>query len=237
MTLSELQSLIGSLTSDPNHDRYALTDINTELDNTQNQWNQEIKIIKETTTITVIAGQRQYLLSLITGTPLAFPRVTHKGLPIKKRSKAYFDLYYSANDWTQDIGTPLEFVIEGTDPSNLDLTLHPTPQSGDAGANLVVEATIIHTPMAASTDVPFMLGATSNYLLRPFDFYLAYSTSARLLARDPSATNQAKATQYLQISNDGKANLTQVFKALEAEEPKRLIGGRNWNTGNIRILK
>lgn len=235
MILSDLQSLIGSLTNDPNHDRYSLADIGTELDNTISQWNQEIKIIKETTTITTVVNTRQYALTLITGTPLSFPRVTHKGLDLKKRSKAYFDLYNT--DWTQDLGTPIEFCIEATDPSNLLLTVHPTPQSGDIGANLVVEAVIAHTPMSAASDVPFMLGALSNYLCRPYDFYLAYSAAARLLARDPSTVNQTKAQEYLKISADGKDNLTQVFKALEAEEPKRMSGGRYWNSGAVRLPK
>lgn len=235
MQLSDLQSLAGSLCNDPNHDRYALSDINTELDNAQNQWNQEIKIIKETTTITEVANQRQYLLTLITGTPIAFGRVTHKGIDLKKRSKQYFDLY--GNDWTTDIGTPLEYCVEATDPSNLYLTLHPTPQANDAGAYLVVEAIIGHTSMSASTDVPFLLGTASNYLLRPYDFYLAYSVAARLLARDPSPTNAARAGQYLKIASEGKDALIQVFKALEAEEPKRMSGGRYWNGGNVRKPK
>lgn len=227
MILSDLQTLVGSLTNDPNHDRYSLSDINTELDNTQSQWNEEIKLIKETTTITVASGQRQYLLSLITGTPLSFPRATHKGIDLKKRSKSYFDLYTSS-DWTQQIGTPTDFFIEATDPSNLFLTVFPTPQGGDAGANLVVEAVIAHTPMSAASDVPFMLGTSSNYLLRPFDFYVAYSASARLLARDVSATNQAKAGEYLKIAGEGKELITNVFKQLEASEPLRLVGGRRW---------
>jgi hypothetical protein len=235
MQLSDLQSLVGSLANDPNHDRFALTDINTELDNTQNQWNEEIKIIKETTTLTVVDSQRQYLLTLMTGTPLAIGRVTHKGLDLDKRSKQYFDLY--SNDWTQDIGTPTEFCIEATDPSNLYLTVHPTPQSGDVGANLVVEAIIAHTAMSASTDVPFMLGTSSNYLVRPYDFYLCYSVAARLLARFPSEENNARAERYLDISKDGKSNLIQVFKALESQEPKRIGGGRYWKSGNVRLLK
>lgn len=235
MQLSDLQAFVGVLTQDPNHDRYALSDINTEFDNAQNQWNEEIKIIKETTTITVVANQRQYPLTLITGTPIAFGRVTHKGLDLHKRSKQYFDLY--GLDWTQDIGTPVEFCVEATDPSNLYLTVHPTPQSGDAGANLVVEAIIGHTPMAVVTDVPFLLGTSSNYLLRPYDFYLAYSVAARLLARDPSILNSPRAAEYLKLSKDGKDNLIQVFKALEAEEPKRVSGGRYWSSGNIRLAK
>lgn len=235
MQRSEIDALVGSLANDPNHDRYSLADIHTEEDNAQNQWNEEIKIIKETTTITVVDGTRTYALTLITGTPVAIGRVTHKGLDLEKRSKAYFDLYGA--DWTQDIGTPREFCVEATDPANLLLILHPTPQSGDVGANLVVEAIIGHTPMASDTDVPFMLGTASNYLLRPYDFYLAYNVAARLLARDPSELNNARAGQYLKLSGEGKANIVQVLKALEAEEPKRMSGGRYWNSGNVQLLK
>lgn len=235
MTYSDLQTLIGSLTNDSNHDRYTLVDIATELDNTMNDWNEKAKLIKETTTITEIANQRQYLLSLITGTPISFSRVTHKGIDLHKRSKAYFDLY--GLDWTQDIGTPVEYCIEGTDPANLYITLHPTPQGSDSGANLVVEAIIGHTSMSLSTDVPFMLGTLSNYMLRPYDWGVAYSTSARLLARDPSPVNSPKAQSYEGVATNVLDDIIQVFKALEAEEPMRLSGGRYWNSGVIRFLK
>lgn len=227
MNLSELQSLVGSLTGDPNHDRYSLSDINTELDNTQGQWNEEIKIIKETTTITVVDSQRQYALTLLTGTPLAFPRATHKGIDLKKRSKSYFDLYTSS-DWTQQIGTPTDYFIEATDPLNLYITLYPIPQGGDAGANLVSEAIIAHTPMSAASDVPFMSGTDSNYILRPYDFYIAYSAAARLLARDASDPNYAKKNEYQKISGEGKELLINVFKDLEAVAPPRILGGRRW---------
>lgn len=232
MTLAELQSLIGTLCNDAAHDRYSLADITTELDNTQNSWNIEAKIIKETTTLTVIDSQRQYLLSLITGTPVAFPRVTHKGLEIDKRSKTWFDLY-SGVDWTTVIGTPTAFFIEAQDPTKLYITLYPTPQSGDAGANLVVEAIIAHTPMSLSTDVPFMLGTSSNYLLRPYDYGVAYETSARLLTRDPTSVNAKKQVDFNNIAGSVKANVIQVFRALEAEEPKRFRGGRYWDHGTV----
>lgn len=237
MTLTELQVLVGSLTNDPNHDRYSLTDVNLELDNTQSQWNEEIKIVRTTTTITVVANLRQYnILGLVAKIPIAVGRVTHKGLDLKKRSKAYFDLY--GLDWTTDLGTPIEFCIEASDPNNLYLTLHPTPQDADAGANLVVEPIVAHQTMSLSTDVPFSLSSSeTNLFLRPYDFYVAFSTAARLLARDPSEINNARAAEYLKISSSGKANLVQVFKALEAEEPKRMSGGRYWNSGNVQSLK
>lgn len=236
MMLSDLQTLIGSLTNDPAHDTYPLLDIGVELDNSMNEWNIEVGIIKQTTTITTVLNQRQYLLTLITGTPIEVSRATHKGLPLDKRSKAWFDLYAGV-DWTTDLGTPKEFCVEATDPANLYLTVHPTPQSGDIGANLITEVIVGHTPMSASTDVPYMLGATSNYLLRPYDWYLGYSVAARLLARNASSANQLKSTEYAVIAKNGMGQLVDVFKALEAEEPKRMFGGRYWNSGNIRQLK
>lgn len=236
MTLSDLQTLIGSLCNDPNHDRYTTTDINTELDNTQDQWNVEAKIIKDTITITVVDGTRQYLLSGLTGTPISFPRVTHKGLDLGKRSKAWLD-HASGTDWTTAIGTPKYFVIEAEDPDLQYITVQPIPQSGDAGANLVVEYVKRHTPMSASSDTPFMSATTANYLLRPYDWGVAYATASRLLARDPNQETVLKATNYAKIGRNVLADVVQVFKALEAEEPKRFQGGRYWNSGYLRITK
>lgn len=231
MQLADLQSLVGSLTNDPNHDRYFLSDINTELDNSQDTWNLEAKIIKGTTTLTVVANTFQYALTNLTGTPISFPRVTHKGLNLSKRSKTYFD-HLSQHDWTLDIGTPSEFFIEATDPNNLFISLHPVPQSGDAGANLVVEYGKRHTPMSASTDTPFMSAGIANYLLRPFDWGLAYSVSSKLLLRDPSMINAPKSSNYAQIAKNVLDEVIQVFKALEAEEPKRMLfTGRSVSKG------
>lgn len=225
MTLSELQALIGSLCNDSQHDRYALTDINTELDNTQDGFNLAAKIIKDTVTVTTLDGTRQYALSGLTGTPISFKRVTHKGLELHKRSKVYFDLYTQV-DWTADVGTPAEYMIEAEDPDDQKITVHPTPQSGDAGANLVVEYIKRHTPMSAASDVPFMSVTSSNLELRPYDFYLAYDVAARLLTRDPSQENLLKIAEFQKVSKVGVSQIVEVFKALEKEEPPRLRGGR-----------
>lgn len=231
MTLTDLQSLIGSLTNDPNHDRYSLGDINTELDNSQDTWNLEAKIIKGTTTLTIVANTYRYALTSLTGTPISFPRVTHKGIDLSKRSETYFD-HISQRDWTQDIGTPAEFFIEATDPNNLFISVHPNPQSGDIGSNLVVEYVKRHTPMVLSTDLPFTSVATANYLLRPFDWGLAYSVASKLLLRDPSAVNAPKSSNYAQVAKNVLDEVIQVFKALEAEEPKRMLfSGRSVTKG------
>lgn len=228
MTLTDLQTLIGSLTNDPNHDRYTTTDIGTELDNSQDMWNVEAKLIKSSTTITIVSGTRQYALSNITGTVISIPRATHKGIPLTKRDKTFIDLYYGGSDWTQNKGTPTDFYIDVTDPGNQYIVVYKTPQDNDAGANLVVEAVIRHTPMSSSSDVPFLSGTSSNSTLRPYDWGLAYEVSAKLLARDPSPQNAMKAENYAKIANGVRIDVVQVFKQLERQEPPKLQMPMRW---------
>jgi hypothetical protein len=237
MTFSDLQTFIAALVNDPNHDRYTLSDINTELDNTQNKWNLAAKIIKDTITLTVVDGTRQYALSSLTGTPISFERVTHRGILLEKRSKAWFDLYAGGTDWTTTPGTPTAYFIEGEDPAVQYITLFPIPQSGDAGAYLVVEYVKQHTSMSAASDVPFMSGTETNYLLRPYDSGLGFDVAYRLLLRDPSSSNAKKSQDYLMVATNVLTEVVQVFKALEAQEPKRIVGGRYWNSGYTQLAK
>lgn len=227
MQLSDLQTQVGILTNDSVHTQYLISDVTSELNNTQRQWNSEIKIIKQTTTIPVVAAQRQYALTLLANTPVSFPRVTQNGIDLKKRSKSYFDLYTSYN-WTLINGTPTDFFIEATDASNLFLTVYPNPTGNDVPTSFVVEAVIDTTDMANATDTPYMKGSIANYLCRPYDFYIAYSAAARLLSRDPSPENASRQANYMKIAGEGKDLLMTVFKELEIEEPRRLVGGRQW---------
>ncbi len=226
MTLSDLQTFIAALCNDPNQTRYQLTDMNTELDNSQNEWNVEARIIKDTVTLTVVSGTYQYALSSLTGTPIDFVRATHKGLPLKKRSKSYFDLFASGQDWTTTQGTPTDFFADIEIQANQYVSVHPVPQGNDIGANLVVEYVKMHTSMSAASDTPFMSGASPNSLLRPYDYGLGYSVAAKLLARDPTPETTMKVQNYLQIAARVKANVVQVFQALEREEPYRLRSTR-----------
>lgn len=223
MDLSELQTLIGDLTNDPSHDRYTTAQINTELNNTQDKWNVRARILKDTVTITTVDGTRQYAIAGLTGTVIAFGRVTHLGLELEKKDKAWFDLY-AGDDWTDDVGTPRKYLIEATDPDVQFITLYPIPQSADAGANLVVEYIKRHTVMAAASDEPF----NGNDLLLPYHYGLAYDTAGRLLARDPSPINTPKSAEYRVTAADVLTDVVQAFKALEREEPYRLRGGRVW---------
>ena len=228
MTFAELKTLVGDLTNDPNSERYTPSQRATELDNSQESWNVEIGLIKDTVPITVVEGTRQYALSGLTGTPIRFTRVTHKGLLLNQRDKGYFDMYFGGSDWTTTTGTPTDFFAEVTDPDNQFLTVAPTPTGNDIGANLIAEYIKRHTSMSSDSDTPFMSGTTANSLLRPFDWGLAYEASARLLARDPSEVNVPKSGNYAAIARGVKQNVIQVFKAFEKSNPLRLQGGRRW---------
>lgn len=223
MQRSELLVLIGDLTNDPSHDRYTAAQIYTELDVTQRKWNIGVPILKDTVTLTVVSGTRQYALTTLTGVPIAFPRVTHKGLKLEKVDKSWLDLY-SGTDWTQLTGTPTRFVIETTDPAEQFITLNPTPGDNDAGAYLVVEYVKDHTAMAADADVPF----NTSPLLVPYHYGVAYDVSARLLTRDPNQENAMRSVAHAKTADSVYADVVQMFKALERAEPMRLRGGRYW---------
>lgn len=234
MDLSTLQTLVGDLTNDPGHDRYSLSQINTELDNSQNSWNVFAGILTDTVTLTVVAGTRQYAISSLTGILIGVNRVTHKGLLLKQRNQAFFDLYAGGVDWTTITGTPKYYFLDVTDPDTQYINLYPTPQSANAGANLVVEYIKQHTSMSAASDAPF----NSNTLTQPYHYGLAYDVASRLLIRDPNPINAQKVIPYKKIADDIAAEVVQVFSALEDEIPLRLrsnqipvgLGASNWRS-------
>lgn len=161
-------------------------------------------------------------MSGLTGTPIGFRRVTHKGLDLSKRSKTYFDLY-AANDWTTDVGTPTAFYID-TDVDAFNLNVYPVPTDADSGANLVAEYVKRHTAMAAASDEPF----NSLVYLRPYHYGLAYEVASLVLTRDPDPANAIKIDRFQKIANSVLSDVIQVFKAFEKEVPLRLSGGRFW---------
>lgn len=225
MDKATFDTLVGDLIGDPNHDRWTTTQIGVEADNTQDRWNVHAKILKDVSVITTVAGTRRYTISGFTSSiTIAFLRVTHRGLELNRRDKTYFDLF-AGDDWTDDEGTPTDYMIDYTDPDNQYLVVYPTPRAEDEGDNLSVEFIKRHTPMSADSDEPF----NSNTMIRPYHWGIAYETASRLLARDVSPVapqNAAKATVYQRIAENVLAEVVQTFKAQEREEPFRLRPAR-----------
>lgn len=221
MDVSAFYTLIGDLTNDPAHDRYTTSQILTVMNNVLDEWNLEAAVLKDTVTLTTVAGTRSYLLSTLTGTPVRFDRVTHLGIELERRDKSWFDLYAS-DDWSDDTGTPKMYYINVSDPDLQNIYLYPTPQDADAGANLVVEYVKRQDTLTATTDIPF----NSNTLLYPYHHGIAYRASALLLLRDPTPDARFKASGYQSTASAVLTKVIEVFKEQEKEEPPRLRGGR-----------
>ena len=208
--------------NDPNHDRYSTSQIDTQLDIVQDRWNVDAGILVDSVTITVVSGTREYAVTGLTGTPIDFRRVTHRGLELVKRSKTWFDLY-AGDDWSDDVGTPTSYYID-TDADGFHIVLYPVPQAADAGANLVVEYVKRHTSISSASDEPF----NSLTYLSPYHYGVAYQVASNLVSQDPDPMNAAKAARFLRLADIAFSDLVQHFKVLEKDEPWRMAGGRFW---------
>jgi len=237
-TLSDLQSYIGQLVNDPSNTRYSLAEINNYLDLAQNRWNLEAKICRQTDYSALIANVYRYNLTTIATLPvMKILRVTIKGVDLLKKSKDYMDMY-SSNDWTTSQGTPQEFAVDlnSAPPS---LILHPTPQGGDvvlytnnvgiSGQNpLGFEYITPHTTMVNAGDTPFMVNGVTNSLILPYLAGLGIDVAASLLEPDPTQETILKAKGFRRQAEAYLSLVTQIYYDLEADEPFRMQGGRNW---------
>jgi len=240
-TLSDLQGYIGQLVNDPSFTRYTIPVINNYLDLAQMRWNMECKICRMTDYSALIENQYRYPLTgsgQIASLPvIKILRVAIKGVDLVKKSIDYMDLY-SANDWTTSIGTPQEWAIDlnSVPPS---LILHPTPQAGDAttytnnvgisGQNpLTLSYITPHQPLVNASDTPFTVNGVQNTLILPYLAGLAIDVAASLLEPDPTQATVLKAKMFRTQANGYMSLVTQLYYDLEADEPFRIQGGRNW---------
>lgn len=224
--LADLQALAADHMNDLDHTRYKLDEINEHLDIAQDRWNREAHICRVRDTLTTVTDQYQYSFSLLSATPLEFWRVTHKNIDLIKRSREYFDRY-SGVDWTQDKGTPKEFGVDlGVMPAFL--FLHPTPTGNDAGANLIAEYTARHDKMVNPTDTPFTVNGVQNTLIIPYIAGLAIEAAADILQHDPTPETVKKVASFKQESEAILSQVIQWYSRLDADEPLRMAGGRNW---------
>lgn len=224
--LADLQTLASNYLNDPANARYALALLNNHFDIAQDRWNRAAHICRSTMTLSTVAGADTILLSGLAGTPLEILRVTHKGVDLAKRSKAYFDRY-SGSDWTTSQGTPTDFVID-INANPVVIIVYPTPQGNDAGANLGVEYVLRHDPMVNPTDTPFTTQGVVNTLILPFAAGLAVEVAADILAQDPTAETVKKAESFREQANDILSDVVAFYDRLETDEPMRMAGGRNW---------
>ena len=240
-TKSDLEGYISNLINDPNNTRYSVALIDSMLDLAQNRWNMECKICRQTDYSALTANQYRYPLtgaSQVASLPvIKILRVTIKGVDLIKKSKDYMDLF-SANDWTTAQGTPQEYAVDlnSVPPS---LILHPTPQGGDCTTYtnnvgitnqnpLGLEYVTPHQTLVNSTDTPFTVNGNANTLILPYLAGLGLDVAASILEPDPTQETVLKAKLFRSQANGYMSLVTQIFYDLEADEPFRMQGGRNW---------
>lgn len=237
-TLSDLQSYISGLVNDPSNNRYTVALINSFLDLAQTRWNMECKICRQTDYAALTANTYRYNLTTVATLPvMKILRVTIKGVDLIKKSKDYMDLY-SANDWTTSQGTPQEFAIDlNSNPPSL--ILHPTPQAGDVTnysnsvgitnqSPLGLEYVTPHQTLVNSSDTPFTVNGNANALILPYVAGLGLDVAASILEPDPTPETSMKSKMFRNQASAYMSLVTQIYYDLEAEEPFRMQGGRNW---------
>jgi len=233
--LADLQTLISDHLNDPTNTRYTLTEINQHLDIAQDHWNREVRICRMSDMVTVVAGQYNYPISLLTATPLEFIRVTHKGIDLTKRSKDYFDMFTSY-DWRTASGTPTDYYIDLVQSAPY-IGLRLCPSSNDAGPYLVVEYLGRHTPMVNSTDTPFTVNGVQNTLIMPFLNGLAMEVASDILKHDPTPETVQKAKTFSDEANKTLSQVVSIYQRLEEDEPWHMRSTRMpSNSTNCGVL-
>lgn len=149
-------------------------------------------LYKDAPTFTVVSGTAGYALP----TDFWYEKlVTHKGLELKPVSRATL-VRDNGDDWTDDTGTPVRYIIDPEEARKL-LTTYPIPQAGDAGANLIMTYYPIPAAMTADSDTPL----NSSSLMAQFHLGIAAHAAWLLLQTEAVMTPeiQAKAASLYQI--------------------------------------
>lgn len=220
MNLGTITTYASLFCEDPDQTRYTSAQYTSAINEAQRQFALDSKCLwKDASTYTVVDGTAGYSL------PTDFmweKEVTHKGLRLLPISRATL-LGLKGDDWTDDTGTPTNFLID-PEEARKQILLYPIPQSGDAGANLILTYYPLPTDLSSSTDVPL----NSSSLLAQFHMAIA-EYAAWLLLGFEKATPEfvSKRGGLIRHYNDAVIKATDTFKNT-ASEPIRMRGGRYW---------
>lgn len=219
LTRANLVTRVGLLIDDPANQRFTAAQVQDELNKAQEQFVLDTECLKDVaSTITVVDGTAEY--SLPTDILRVF-RVAHKGLKLESISKYELDLLYDS-DWSDDEGTPKRYYVD-LDPDNKKIHLYPIPQSGDAGANLIIEYLKFPAAMTSDSDTPF--GA--HTLLAPYNDAVAYYAARNLLIINPSQETLLKASAFEKEYRNLVTECINKFRSMGEQRPMNLYRGRN----------
>lgn len=222
LTRSDLVSRIGDLIGDPENTRWTSTQKQNKIQEVQEQFVLDTRVLVDSQTETVVAGTSEYSLP---SDVLDIIRVAHRGIRLQRLSKFELDNLYQS-DWSDDEGTPHSYYVD-LDPNNKKLRLFPVPKAADAGANLVEEWVKIPPTLSSDASVPF----DGHTLLVPYHMALAYKAASEFLKvelqNNPNGQGVlATIREYEREYNRLVSHCIETFKHLGETSPMRFRGGR-----------
>lgn len=216
-TRASLQALLNLLIDDPNDRLFTSAQKQAKLQEAQERFVLDTRVLRDTSTITIIDGTQEYALP---SDVMDIERVVHNGVELKRKSKAELD-FLASGRWDQDAGTPVYYYVD-LDPNNQKMGFYPIPQAQDAGANTPVE--YVKIPPALTTDASIPLDG--HTLLIPYHNSLAVWAAKELLWIRPTQENMVKCQHYQQRYEDEVSHCIETFKHLSQSDSWRLMGGR-----------
>lgn len=216
-TRATLTTLVGLLIDDPSNDAFTTTQVQDKIQEAQERFVLDTRTLRDSVTDTVVANQQEYALP---SDVLDVIRASHKGVEIRRISKADLDFSFS-DRWDQTTGTPKYFYVD-LDPNNKKYGLYPIPLADDAGANLAIEYVKLPPTLSSDSSVPL----DGHTLLAAYHNSLAYWAAKELLMIRPSEENLVRIKQYTDRYTDEISHCIETFKHLEISEGWRFKGGR-----------
>jgi len=202
---------------DISNQEFTTTQIQDKLQEAQERFVLDTRVLRDSTTDTSVDGTQEYALP---SDVMDIVRVAHKGVELRRISKADLD-FYTTERWDDDSGTPLYYYVD-LDPNNKKYGLYPIPTGADAGANVAIEYVKIPPTLSTDSSVPL----DGHTLLVPYHNALAYFAAKELMVTDPSRENSARVGAYAKRYSDEVSHCIETFKHMEQSEGWRLKGGR-----------
>lgn len=203
MNRGSVRTLAASFAQDPNQTRYSATRYNDAINRSQEQFALDTRALFKDTSFTSVADQATYSLS---SDFMYEEYVTYAGLKLTPISRVRILEIKSADDWTDDTGTPTHFIID-PEEAQKKLLLYPKPTT--AGDTIGLRYYPLPAAMSSDSDTPL----NSSALMAQFHMALAAFTAWILLLSEQSTPQIVeKRNELLKIYTDGVNKATETFK-------------------------
>ena len=212
--------MTGKLAGDPSNQRSSASDKQDLLQEAQEQFVLDTRVLRDSTTDSTVANQQEYSLP---SDVMDIIRIGIAGIEKGRISKADLDFYNSAR-WDQTQGTPQYYYVD-LDPNNKKFGLYPYP-TASGSSDIAIEYLKIPPTLSADSSVPL----DSHTLLTPYHNALAYYAAANLCRTGrsgfPLQDALIKGNGYWGEYERLVSHCIETFKHMEQSQGWRMIGGR-----------